>query len=276
MKLQKLILFFFASSLLFVAACGQKDPLKGINKIAIIGVTYSKGIETNHQPTVTLFNPTKHLGTLLADKPVGNPPPPSESPEPKKDKSSDLGIDTGLRDYFDSIIVDLTRMIVDKGVEVVTPSAFATNPTFASLAKQKNDSTLAKLIIPTYSPAPYASAIHNHDKQKLAQLAQELGVDAVLTIRLAVVEETKLKMMGIPQRKLGLETQIGIVDKNGNTVLSKNWSRRVMGDSEVDASALMFGDNSMLVLTVDNSFTFEQLRKKFLAKMSILLTKKNY
>jgi hypothetical protein len=264
------------AGIILLTGCGKKDPLKGISKIAIVGVSYSKGIEKNGSAEITLFNPVKGIGSILKEPPLGNPPPKAETTELKKEENNlGFGIDKELKLYFDSVISDLSRMIAAKDVVIITANAFAQNETFATLKKDKNDTVLKQLTFPIYSPEPYASAVHPHKKEVLAKLAQELGVDAILTIKLSIVEETHTQAFNLGYKKLGIQSQIGLIDKNGKTILNKGWVTRVMGDSEIDANALMFGNNSHFEINVDNTYELEKIRKKYLAKMAILMARRS-
>ena len=127
-----------------------------------------------------------------------------------------------------------------------------------------------------YSPSPFATAEYHQKKTVMAQIARDLGVDAVATVKLDLMKK-KEKGFIASKISIGLKATIGIWDQNENVVFSPSRVLTFYSDAETDWSSLVSSALGMpdgfIDISPENQEQYDQAADSFINKLESKIQK---
>jgi hypothetical protein len=243
MILNKRIVTLGLLAALALTGCGKKEKaqLAGIHKVAIIGLTYSKNSEDEnlHDATARSIELNSEIGEVVQ-------------------------IDGALQEYFGSIVLELRRLIELRDIDVISAEKFAENKTLANLIESQNKTIPKSVLSQVYSPKHYALSVYSHEPKNLAKLVTELGVDALLTVRLGIIKKS-------PQ--LGVQMEMMLIDKNGLPLLKKPLVIRSLSKQRFHKESPLLNPKMPYQITAENDSVLVELKASLFAEMNRTLSK---
>lgn len=250
MGLRRSIVTMGFVGLILVSGCTKKEqPLKDIHKVAIIGLTYAKTIED----TKIQKNLTENVDAQVVVAPI----------------------DEDLREYFDEIVLEARRLIEDKGIVVKSAESFSANKTLATLVSAQNSGAFEKDQTLVYLPKHYALALYPHDPAMLSKLATELGVDALVTMRVAVIKKIPMvTMFGLETKRIGVQIEFILIDKNGQPMTQEPVLVRSLSKQKYLANSAILNPVGEFKITSANQEVLHQVQDKLFSEMKAQLNVK--